>query len=331
MKELNAKDILNILENNDGVDNYIITTHINPDGDAIGSALGIYELLQKMNEKARIINISSTPDELIFLDENKIIEQFELEKHAELFDEKTCTIILDLNDPKRLGEIGKLCLSCGEIIVIDHHLFPKPFAHHYYMDVESASTAEMVWKIWQESAHSLSEIAAKAIYVGIMTDTGSFRFDRTSADTFRICANLLDNGADPEYLYNMIHGRNSHAGLRLLGSSLNSIELHHGGRLSLMLLPHKIFEETGTSQKDTEGFASQGLKIAGVNLAITITELKSPDELRISFRSRDGISTRELAEEFGGGGHSYASGARVKNGDFNKIKEVVIKSAKALF
>jgi len=334
MTELNAKDIFKILENlenNKNINNFIITTHVNPDGDAIGSALGMFELLVKLNKKARIINISPTPDELKFLDKNNIIELFDSEKHSGLFNRNTCTIIVDLNDPKRLGKIGELCLSSGEIIVIDHHLFPKAFANHYFMDVNSASTAEMIWKIWQESKQSLSKLASDAIYVGIMTDTGSFRYDRTVAQTFRTCADLLDQGADPEYLYNMIYNRNSYVGLKLLGVALNSIELHYDGKLAIMPLPKKIFKETGASEEDTEGFSSQGLKIEGVKVAITITELASRDELRISFRSRDGISIRELAEEFGGGGHGYASGARAKNSDFDEIKAKLIESAKVLF
>jgi bifunctional oligoribonuclease and PAP phosphatase NrnA len=334
MTELNAKDIFKILENlesNKNINNFIITTHVNPDGDAIGSALGMFELLIKLNKKARIINISPTPNELKFLDRNNIIEHFEKQKHSELFDKNTCVIIVDLNDPKRLGEIGDLCLESGEIIVIDHHLFPKAFANHYFMDVNSASTAEIIWKIWQESKQSLSKLASEAIYVGIMTDTGSFRYDRTVAQTFRICADLLDHGADPEYLYNMIYNRNSYEGLKLLGVALNSIELHYEGKLAIMPLPKKIFEETGASEDDTEGFSSQGLKIEGVKVAITITEIKSRDELRISFRSRDGISIRELAEEFGGGGHGYASGARVENSNFDEMKAELIESAKVLF
>ena len=329
---MNLVDKFSIIKDLQNHQRITLTTHVNPDGDAIGSTLGLAYFLKEIGKDVRVVNISPTPKTMQFLDPDNLIEVFNIVNHKELILDTELFVVLDINESKRLVEIGELLEQREKkTIVIDHHLKPKEFANDYWIDTDAPAVGEMVWEILKEFKEDFSLISAKNIYIAIITDTGNFRFDRVDEQTHQIAADLINHGVVPDDLYDRIYNRQSQSGLNLLGEALKSIKTFYGGRLAVMSVDNEMFERTGASEDEVEGFASNPLRIEGVDAGITMTEIVERNQIRVSFRSKNGISVRELAEKFGGGGHAYAAGARVANDDFYQIQKKIIDEASMIF
>lgn len=329
MQFVDVKNISEILKSKNDI---IITTHVNPDGDAIGSSIALAAFLRSIGKNVKVINISPTPWNLSFLDDDNYIEVFDSQKHkSELFNtELVC--VLDLNDSKRLYEIGEILEKReNQTIVVDHHLNPKEFADAYWIDTDAPAVGEMVWEIINEFDEEYTKTSSDAIYVAIITDTGNFRFDRVDEQTHNIAADLLKHGSKPDELYDLVYNRVSQGAINLLGDALKGIQTYYNGKLAVMTISDEMFERNNATEDYIEGFAGQSLRINGVEAAITITEVKDRNELRVSFRSKGNVSVRELAEEFGGGGHAFAAGARIKDKVLNEARHELIENASKIF
>lgn len=323
IKEISYSDINSHIKSNQ---NIIITTHLNPDGDAIGSSTALNHYLRSIGKNSRIINHDPTPKNLQFLD-NGLIEIFEEDQHKNDFKNAELIFVLDLNDAKRLKSIGDvLGETNATIIVIDHHLEPKEFADFYKIDLEKASTCELVYELIENANGTLTTEIANSIYTGILTDTGSFRFDRTTARTFEIASKLCEAGVKPERIYDYIMNSNSLPGYKLYGKVLSGIEIYGDGLIGVLTVLESDYEQTGGTKEDLEGIASSPLSIEGVNIALLLTESKEKNELKGSLRSKNGYNIREVAASFGGGGHAYASGFRVEADlSIDELKDQVIE------
>jgi bifunctional oligoribonuclease and PAP phosphatase NrnA len=299
----------------------VLTTHTNPDGDAIGSEYALYHALRDRGKDVRIINCDSAPENLAFLD-SATVEIYEPSDHDAFIAAADLLVALDLNDIRRIRHMEQVFRAApGRKLVIDHHLDPKPFADAYCTMPEASSTAEIVHDLLEREGVSLSYPVAVGLYVGIVTDTGSFRFDRTTPRVHRIAARLLEAGVDPTAIYQLIYDDYPMRRSQLMGMILAGVEEHCGGRVTLLTVTAEMFSATGTSVEDVENMVNLGMGIRGVEATAMFTVLDG--HIKVSFRSRGRISVNDIAGRFGGGGHRLAAGATVEDITLEQLKEEV--------
>ena len=306
---------------------FVLTTHVNPDGDGLGSEIALAEYLLSKGKQASVINYSSTPDFYLFLDPNTRIMKFDETRDADAIALADVVVVLDTNHPDRLRTMGPLVLRSAAVkICIDHHLEPAPFAQHYLIDDDATSTGELIYRLLVRlNGKGLSPAVATALYCAIMTDTGSFRYPRVNPETFRICAHLLECGADPVEIYRQVYEQWTPGRMELLGEALASLRTAYDGRLAYTSITQEALRKTGSQEVDTDNFTTYPMSIQGVAAGILFLELGNG--VKISFRSKGDIPINELAKEFGGNGHKNAAGARLYNVELEAIREQVLKAA----
>ena len=311
--------------------NIIITSHVSPDGDAIGSMLALHHFIKKhFNKKSKMFITGGINNNLKFLEGCENIQRYD-DRIMEDIIGADLIFVLDLNDLNRLKEAGDaVAMSNAFKIMIDHHLEPKLFADLELLDSDATSTGELIWRLIDFLKGKYDKRISNALYTAIMTDTGSFRFDKTTPETHYIVGNLIENGADPVKCYDEIYNQKTVQALKLLGMSLVNMDLYNHGRISIMSLSKSDFDKADAIEDDTEGFVSNTLSVKGVEVGVLITE-REKGELRISFRSKGNYSVRETATKFGGGGHKFAAGARTLNQEFDEVKMSIVKELDKLF
>ncbi len=305
---------------------FVITTHINPDGDAIGSELALARYLKNIGKQVTIINHSYTPEYLKFmLKTDDEIEIFKQEYHAETIKQTNVIIVLDLNQLKRTGDLENYIKnSFAKKVFIDHHEFPESFADVEILNIEKSSTGELIYDILTETGFEIIYDIALPIYVAILTDTGSFKYDRTTPKVHRIVAELLETGIDTKTVYREVYDQGTANRIQLLGRALSSLTLFGNDKASYMKVSQTDIKETGTTEEDVEGFVNYNLTIKGVEVGIFFFELDNG--VKASFRSVSKVPVNKLAKEFGGGGHFHAAGARFNDYNLEEVITHVIKT-----
>jgi phosphoesterase RecJ-like protein len=310
-----------------GPQRFILTTHVNPDGDGLGSELALAEVLITRGKEVTILNCSPTPANYLFLDPHGRINVYDAEKHASLIAGTDCIVVLDTNQPDRLRSMEQPVVHSAAIkICIDHHPEPAPFAHHYLVDETATSTGELMYRLLLRLSPTLFQpTVATALYCAIMTDTGSFRYSHVDPDIHEIAARLIERGADAEAIYRNVYDQWTPGRIQLLGEALAHLGTEYEGRLAHLTVTREMFRKTGTDEIDTENFTVYPMSIATVRAGILFVEL--PDGIKMSFRSRDSVPINELAKEFGGNGHRNAAGARIRNRSLSDVKSEVVRAA----
>ena len=307
---------------------FLLSTHINPDADAIGSEIAFYFILKELGKECCIINHSETPYNLEFLDADKKIEKFDENKHKGIFNDVEVLVALDFNRSDRIVSMQKYFNeSKREKICLDHHQDPEDFVDHYFIDSEYSATGQIIYDLIDKTKIvALSKETAYPIYTAIMTDTGSFRFERTTPEIHYIAANLLEHGVDPSGVFDKVYDQSKFSKLKLLGKTLASMELYgNRNEIGYMVITRKMFEETGAIESDTDGFVNYTLSVEKVRVGLLFTELDNG--FKVSFRSKGEIPVNKLAAKFDGGGHINAAGARFLNKDIKKFINVVLAKA----
>ncbi len=311
---------------------FVLTTHVNPDGDALGAEIGLAEWLLSIGKDVHVINHSPTPYNYLFLDQPEpIIEQFEAPRHSEILSSAEIILVLDVNDPERTRSISPFVQAVKkEIAVIDHHLNPKEFASHYFIDMDACSTGELIMRLIQAAQPVLggiiSEKGATALYVAIMTDTGSFRFPRTTAAVFRMCADLLELGADPVRTYHEVYNTSPPGRLQLIRDSLSSLEYHYDGRMAFQRILQSDLHAADAMEEDVDGLVQLPFQVKGIVLSVFLLELEQG--WKVSTRSKDNVSAADFAKMFGGNGHFNAAGARVREErSLDEMKRHIVENA----
>ncbi len=309
-----------------------ITTHVNPDGDAIGSTLAFYYYVLSKGAEARIIIHSPVPYNYEFLPGTSEIRRYSGEEEDYILS-SDAIFLIDINDVNRTKSVSEAInkAKCKKV-VIDHHIKPKEFADLYIDEEEATSAGELIYELLKfDDEFVIDKRIAECLYAAIMTDTGSFRFERTDARTHRIIAELIDYGANPTDLYDSIYNKRPFRVMKLYGEALVNMELHYDGKLCVMLVTKGSYKRAGAVEEDVEDIVENSLTIEGVKVGVLLSENRSKEEIRISFRGKYDIPARNLALEFGGGGHMQAAGARVHGEPLEKVKNDVIKKAAKLF
>jgi len=306
---------------------FVLTTHVNPDGDGLGSQIALAERLTDMGKHADILNHSPTPGMYLFLDPNHRIRQFDPNRDAPAIANADVIVVMDTNQPDRLRSMQNHILnSKAAKVCIDHHLDPDPFALHYIIADDATSTGELTYKLLLQLDRSrITPLIAQALYCAIMTDTGSFRYPRVDPEIHRIVAHLIECGADPVYIYHEVYEQWTEGRIRLLGEALDHLKTEYRGKLAHITVTREALKRTGTTEVDTDNFTVYPMSVSGVVIGILFVELT--DGVKISFRSRGDIPINELAREFGGGGHKNAAGARLYNSYLEDAEARIIKAA----
>ncbi|MDX1940259.1 MAG: bifunctional oligoribonuclease/PAP phosphatase NrnA [Saprospiraceae bacterium] len=303
----------------------VITTHRNPDGDAIGSSLAMYYYLASLGHTVRVISPSEYPDFLEWMPgvRDIIIFDVDTELSKRLVEKADIIFFLDFNALDRIDKLGELIapVSCTKIM-IDHHLYPEPCADYLISDTMASSTSELIFDFIDRlgDRHKIDTIIAESIFTGILTDTGSFKYS-TSPKLFRIVAELIELGVDDYKLQDRIFNSMNEKYLRLLGYCLNRrMEILEEYSTGIIWLSKEDYARFDIQRGDTEGIVNYLLMLKNVKLAAFITE--QPTIVKISLRSKGDFSVQEIARKhFKGGGHKNAAGGY----SFQALKAVVRK------
>ncbi|MFZ4931878.1 DHH family phosphoesterase [Chryseobacterium sp. Mn2064] len=293
----------------------VILTHYNPDGDAIGSSLGLKHYLKGKGIHAEVIVPNDFPKFLKWMPEAKkvTIAEYKRKLASDMIAEADVIFCLDFNSPSRIGLLGDwLVKAQGKKILIDHHQQPEPF-DFVYSDTVIPATSQMIYHFIEvmNDEQLVNQDVAECLYTGIMTDTGGFRFRSTSATTHRIIANLIEKGADPAMITSNTWDTNTVSRLHLLALVLGRIEVVNDGRVAILSLTRNELKEFGFQKGDTEGFVNYGLSIAGVKMSAFFMEDLYEDFIKISFRSKDDVDVNQFSRKyFNGGGHINAAGGK---------------------
>ncbi|HCA05631.1 bifunctional oligoribonuclease/PAP phosphatase NrnA [Chryseobacterium sp.] len=293
----------------------VILTHYNPDGDAIGSSLGLKHYLRAKGIPAEVIVPNDFPKFLKWMPESKkvIIGEYKRKYAFDLISGADVIFCLDFNAPSRIGILGEwLTKARAKKILIDHHQQPEEF-DFVYSDTVIPATSQMIYHFIEAMGDEalVNQDMAECLYTGIMTDTGGFRFRSTSATTHRIIANLIEKGADPSIITSNTWDTNTVSRLHLLALVLGRIEVVNDGKVAVLSLTRNELKEYGFQKGDTEGFVNYGLSIAGVKMAAFFMEDLYDDFIKISFRSKDDVDVNQFSRKyFNGGGHINAAGGK---------------------
>jgi bifunctional oligoribonuclease and PAP phosphatase NrnA len=280
----------------------LLVSHVNPDGDALGSMIAMGVSLKRLGVETTLFNESPIPDHYHFLAETRRIvrEPGDFKKYG-------AVVALDCGDLDRTGrwarEIGRIPV----VINIDHHATNDGFGDFSLVDPGACATAELVFRLLKKMGAPISRQAAEAIYMGIVTDTGSFRFSNTNRAAFDICGEMTALGADPFKVGKHIYRTYSLARIRLLGIVLDSIEMFHDGKVSLMTLTRDMIQKAGAGPGDMDGLIDYARGIQGVKAAVLIKEMGDGPRRHVSMRSDGDVDVAALASRFGGGGHPQAA------------------------
>ncbi len=306
---------------------FVITTHVRPDGDAIGSQLALGQFLRKLGKQVAMINNDALPDNLAWLPGADAIEIFNSSvAHHEHIGEADVIVVVDTNALNRVGKkLARPVKNSGALkVLIDHHTEPETWFDHTYICDTASSTAELIYElITAHNADLIDSSIAQALYAAILTDTGSFRYSSVTPTVHRIVADLLERGSvAPAAVYAALYEMRSPQWVRLLSQVLDTLTLRFDGVLSYLIIARRVLQDTGGTTEDTEGFVSYGLAIEGVRVALIFTETLRGT--KVSFRSKGDLHVHEWARAFGGGGHRNASGAFIR-----RPLEVVIDTVMA--
>lgn len=292
----------------------VITTHHKPDGDAMGSSLGLYNYLIQKGHQVRVITPTDYPTFLQWLPNNPDVIIY-TEKKAEseqLIASAEIIFCLDFNDLSRINELGEFVRHSGAVkVLIDHHLEPEGFDDFRHWSINACASAQLVYDFivnLMNEKHLINKDVATCLYTGIMTDSGSFRFPNTTAEVHRIVADLITCGAENSRIHRMVYDNFSESRLRFLGHCLiNKLEVFTEYNAALITVSKEDLQKFQITTGDTEGVVNYALSINGIRLAALVIE--RPDRVKLSLRSTGDFPANEICKKyFNGGGHRNAAG-----------------------
>ena len=292
---------------------FLLTTHINPDGDGIGSEVAFARWLRSLGKSARILNDSPTPAAFLFLVEDEAIEVFTPELAEQRFAEADALVVLDTSNRQRIGRLAPLIdRHAIAVAVIDHHVsHALGFGQLNLIEPEVAATGELVYDLIREHGAAIDRPIAEALYVALMTDTGGFRYSNTDSHAHRMAAELLALGLDPQQIYARVHAHASAGRLRFFGEVLAKLELLEDGRLIVLEAAPEQFQRHGLTGSDTEGLVDMPRTIAGAEIVALFSEVE-PGKVKVSLRSTGRVSIDQVCSRLGGGGHPHAAGVLLR-------------------
>ena len=314
---MNKNDIKEIKQLLSEPKNIVIVPHRNPDGDAMGASLAMYHYLKDKGHTATVVSPNDYPNFLKWLPGSKDAYKFDMQNRQSkgAIDTAEIIFLLDFNALHRVGDDMEKTLEqfVGTFMMIDHHQQPDKIAKYLYSDVSICSTCQMVYQFFEmlDDVDSITPEIATCLYVGIMTDTGSFKFSSTTSKTHRVIADLIDKGAENDRIHNNVYDTNSYGRLQLLGRALSNMVIVDKLKTAYITLSQSDLDEFNYEKGDTEGVVNYALSVEGVIFAAIFIEDVDQQIIKMSFRSKGSFSVNKFAREhFNGGGHDNAAGGR---------------------
>ena len=318
---------------------FVITTHENSDGDGLGSEVALARVLKALGKEVAIVNPTEVPPNYLFLKKLYPITLFDKKSEEAIQELSLCdvVILLDANLHDRMGSLWPHVgfsreLGALKIVCIDHHLEPEDFTDVMVCESYASSTGELVYGFVNALEDRLGrelftpEIAT-ALYVAVMTDTGSFRFPKTSPYVYMLAGDLVGKGADPADIYDRIYNSLSTPALKLLGAALSAISILDDGEISWLFISQEMLKATGSKLFDTDLIIRYLLSVPSVRIAVLIVEMQD-GRTKASFRSRGNIYVNKLAQKYGGGGHMNAAGCLFQFSS-DKAQNVLLEDLRA--
>ncbi len=313
---MNTQQITAIKEQLSSPKSIVIVTHKNPDGDAIGSSLALYHYLNSYDHEVTVITPNDCPDFLKWTPGMDTIVKYDQNTQQAIsrINEADLIFTLDFNHFSRSGDMESILKkSKATFVMIDHHQQPDDYATFMYSDTTMSSTCQMVYHFIEklDDVDKITPEIATCIYLGIMTDTGSFRYRSTTSTTHRALATLIDKGADNTQIHENVYDANTLSRIELQGVALSNLKVLPEYKTAYITLSQKELDQHHFKKGDTEGFVNMGLSIQGIIFAVIFIENKGDKIIKISFRSKGSFSVSDFSRNhFEGGGHHNAAGGR---------------------
>ncbi len=302
-----------IIEKINNNQRFLVVAHENPDGDAIGSTLALALSLRDMGKDVVAYNADAVPDVMRFLPQcDVLVDSLPDNSHFDI------AFVLDAGDLERTAlPVRDLCQT---VINIDHHPY-SDFGDLCYVDTDACATAVLIYRVLMACQYQPSLAVAKALYLGILSDTGSFRYASANQESFAIAGALVGLGVDPWEVSSNLYESNTPERMRLLSLVLPSLQISSSGHYASISMTLDTLKQSGASEEHSDGFVNYPRSIRGVEVALFIHQI-SENTYKVSFRSRGAIDVGALSRKLGGGGHHNAAGAKI-NGTLDEVKSSV--------
>jgi phosphoesterase RecJ-like protein len=290
---------------------FLLTSHIRPDCDALGSELGMAGVLEALGKQVRIVNGQETPPNIAFIDPDRRIQAIGVDVTADQLRDAEVLMVLDTSAWAQLGPMSEVVQSTpARKIIVDHHVGEDDLGAEAFKDTGAEATGRLVVEAADALGVEITAAIATPLFAAIATDTGWYRFPLARGNTYRVAGRLIDAGADPPQIYNQLYEQDSVGRVRLRGIILSRTVTELDGRLAHTYVLKEDYEKAGALPTDTEDVINLMLGIAGTEFAVIVVE-QATGGCKLSFRSRCRVDCSALAEQFGGGGHKAAAGAFV--------------------
>ena len=285
----------------------LIASHMNPDGDSIGSQLAIYDLCKQLGADPVIVSHDPLDERYRFLGKFELIQKYDPTQEYGKFAQ---AVILEGTEISRIGDVVKIVTDGCRIINIDHHSGNKEYGAINWVEEERAAVGIMIRELFTEAGIELSQNNLDELYLAVMTDTGRFTFSNTDAESLALAAELVGAGANPKLISDAIYSSYTESQIRLLGELIAGMELHHEGRTCLLVCDRKLLNKYGNEAAEMEGLVNYSLYTRGVQVGLLLREFEK-DSIKVSLRSQSAFDVAALARQFSGGGHPTASGCNI--------------------
>ncbi|HVW39422.1 MAG TPA: DHH family phosphoesterase [Pirellulales bacterium] len=307
---------------------FLLTSHIRPDCDALGSELGMAGVLEQLGKEVLIVNAHKTPPNLQFIDPERKLKALGVDVQLADLENIEVLMVLDTSAWAQLGDMALVVRSTkAKKLVMDHHVSEDDLGAEPFKNTQAEATGRLVLEAAGQLGVKLTPEIATPLFAAIATDTGWYRFGSTTGDTYRFAGQLVDAGARPNEIYRSLYEQDTLARLQLIGRTLARTKSELNGRLVHTAVFQTDFEATGALPPDTEDVINLTLTVAGTEVAVILVE--QPDgKFKISFRSRSAVDCSKLAEKFSGGGHKAAAGAMVP-GPFESAQQKVLDAVRS--
>jgi phosphoesterase RecJ-like protein len=290
---------------------FLLTSHVRPDCDALGSELGMAGVLEALGKDVLIVNAQKTPPNLQWIDPVRRLKTLGADVQLADLDSIEVLLVLDTSAWAQLGDMAiVLRATAAKKLVLDHHVSQDDLGAEAFKNTQAEATGRLVLEAAEHLGVKLTPEIATPLFAALATDTGWFRFASTTGDTYRFAGRLVDAGARPSEIYKQLYEQDTLARLQLIGRTLGRTRAELDGRLVHTVVLQDDFTSTGAQPSDTEDVVNMTLTVSGTEVAVILVE-QADGKFKVSFRSRSVVDCSKLAEVFGGGGHKAAAGAMV--------------------
>jgi len=296
---------------------FLVTAHVRPDGDSLGSELAMYHFLRHIGKEAVVYNQDETPGNYRFLPGSEtIVHALPDLKKIEV------VVVLDCSDMERIGDESSQIKTPLWVVNIDHHMSNENFGSIAYVDHQASSTGELLYRFFMAMDVDITKYMATSLFAAILTDTGGFRYRNTKKENLMAAGHLIEKGADPQWISEHIYESNPPCKIRLLARALDTLAFDWEKNVGYMTILRKDLEDAGALSEHTDGFVDIPRSVQGIDVSILFSEV-TEQYFKLSLRSKGKVNVERIARIFGGGGHMNAAACHV-SGDIETVRQRVL-------